>query len=77
MKYRRRKQKVEGVPRKKRGTRLMNPSPHLHPEKIQCVEAVVKHLFPSRETQVERVLSGISTYVYRIISHTNPRSVIE
>ena len=48
----------------------MNQSPHPHPENVQCVEAVVKHLFPSRDTQVERVMSGISTYVYRIISQS-------
>jgi aminoglycoside phosphotransferase (APT) family kinase protein len=36
----------------------------------QNVEAVVKQLFPAEDTQAERVLSGISTYVYRISSQS-------
>lgn len=35
----------------------------------QYVEVVASRIFPSGHTQVERVLSGISTYVYRIVSH--------
>lgn len=35
---------------------------------LERVEAVVSQLFPASDTRVERVLSGISTYVYRIIS---------
>lgn len=46
----------------------MNQSPYSHPANVQQVAELVKHLFPSADTQVERVLSGISTYVYRIIS---------
>ncbi|HEY0753872.1 MAG TPA: aminoglycoside phosphotransferase family protein [Ktedonobacteraceae bacterium] len=45
----------------------MNQLPRTHVD-LQRVEAVVKRLFPARDTQVERVLSGISTYVYRIYS---------
>ena len=44
----------------------MNQS--LHPVNIEQVVKVVQQIFPAAETQVERVLSGISTYVYRIHS---------
>jgi len=46
----------------------MNQSHHPHPVNAEQVEAVARHIFPTQDTQVERVLSGISTYVYRIIS---------
>ncbi len=46
----------------------MKQSPQTYPVDMQRVEAVVSHLFPASGTQVERVLSGISTYVYRITS---------
>jgi aminoglycoside phosphotransferase (APT) family kinase protein len=46
----------------------MNQSPYTHHVDIQRVEAVVHRLFPARDTQMERVMSGISTYVYRIQS---------
>lgn len=47
----------------------MSHSPYLqHANAQQRVEAVVKALFPEQETRVERVWSGISTYVYRLLS---------
>jgi aminoglycoside phosphotransferase (APT) family kinase protein len=46
----------------------MNQSHHPHPVSAEQVEAIARHIFPAQDTQVERVLSGISTYVYRIIS---------
>jgi aminoglycoside phosphotransferase (APT) family kinase protein len=46
----------------------MSRSPRAHPVDNQRVLAVVKRLFPAKDTQVERVMSGISTYVYRIVS---------
>src|SRR5579859_1157196 len=48
--------------------RFMNRSPDTHFVDIQRVKAVVNRLFPANDTQVERVMSGISTYVYRISS---------
>lgn len=46
----------------------MNRSPQAHGIDVQRVEAVVRRLFPASDTRVERVLSGISTYVYSIVS---------
>jgi fructosamine-3-kinase len=46
----------------------MNRSPRAHPVDTQRVLAVVNRLFPVRDIQIERVMSGISTYVYRIFS---------
>lgn len=46
----------------------MNWSPYAQSVDMQRVKAVVKRLFPAKDTQVERVMSGISTYVYRIFS---------
>ncbi len=47
----------------------MSHSPYLQHANIQQrVEAVVNSLFPAQETRVERVWSGISTYVYRLLS---------
>ncbi len=46
----------------------MNWLPGVRSVDIQRVRAVVKRLFPVQDVQVERVLSGISTYVYRICS---------
>ncbi len=46
----------------------MSQSTQLQPVTVQRVEAVVNHLFPARHMHVERVLSGISTYVYHITS---------
>ena len=46
----------------------MSHSPYLQHSNIQRVETVVRRLFPAPDTQLERVWSGISTYVYRIRS---------
>lgn len=46
----------------------MNWSPYSAGMDIQRVKAVVNRLFPAPDTHFERVLSGISTYVYRISS---------
>jgi aminoglycoside phosphotransferase len=47
----------------------MSHSPYLqHTNAQQRVEEVVSQLFPEPGTRVERVWSGISTYVYRILS---------
>lgn len=48
--------------------RSVNQPSRARPVDIQRVEAVVRRLFPARDTQFERVMSGISTYVYRIFS---------
>lgn len=46
----------------------MQQSPLPLAANIHYVEAVARHLFPSGDIQVARVLSGISTYVYSIVT---------
>ena len=45
----------------------MIQSLHPYPVNTSSLEAVVNKIFPASEARVERVLSGISTYVYRIL----------
>ncbi len=45
---------------------MNNQSTHVSPLDIHKIETMARRLFPARDTSVERVLSGISTYVYRI-----------
>src|SRR4051812_23821171 len=44
------------------------PPPLPHTAHAAQVKTVARQLFPASNTRVERVLSGISTYVYRIVS---------
>lgn len=48
----------------------MNQFPHPHPVNDQHVEAVARRFFPAKDIQVERVMSGVTNYVYRIKSQS-------
>jgi len=45
---------------------LENSYPNSYPVDIRAVKAIAGRVFPTAPTQIERVVEGVSTYVYRI-----------